>query len=110
LQTAPDGEENYLPAEEVQKLLEVASRFRGNVINETIFIEDKLHKYLASHCRDGSKKSDELRKMTIERKARRFRSVVAKNDVPDAQDNLIYLAHGSLMDQFGCRPSKVMRL
>jgi hypothetical protein len=82
LQTAADGEENYLPAEEVQKLLEVASRFRGDVINETIFIEDKLHKYLASHCRDGSKKSDELRKMTFERKARRFRSVAAKNDVP----------------------------
>jgi hypothetical protein len=57
-------------------------RFRGDVINETIFIEDKLHKYLASQCRDGSKKSDELRKMTFERKARRFRSVVAKNDVP----------------------------
>jgi hypothetical protein len=37
LQTAADGEENYLPAEEVQKLLEVASRFRGDVINETSF-------------------------------------------------------------------------
>jgi hypothetical protein len=69
LQTGPDDEDDYLPAEEAQKLLEVASRFRGDVINETVYIEDKLHKYLARYFRNDPKKSDELRKMTFEKKA-----------------------------------------
>jgi hypothetical protein len=96
LQTAP-GEEADLPPEETQKLLEGVSRFRGDVINETIYIEYKLEKYLA---RNDPKKSDKLEKMTFAKKAKRFRSVAKEGP----QDDLIYLvgfrntlAHGKLI-------------
>ena len=69
LEIGPD-EDAYLPHEKVQKLLKQASRIRGDVITQLVFIDDKLNQYLARYFCNNPKKGDELRSMTFNRKAR----------------------------------------
>ena len=105
-QTAP-GEDADLPGEEAQKLVQEASRFRGDVVNQVVYIEDKLNQYFARYFHDSSEKSEKLQSRPFDRKARRFRSIVrgaATNDVPGPEDDLIWLgelrntrAHGKLI-------------
>jgi hypothetical protein len=47
LQTAP-GEDVDLAGEEAQKLVQEASRFRGDVVNQVVYIEDKLNQLFRS--------------------------------------------------------------
>jgi hypothetical protein len=113
LQTGPD-EDAYLPPEKVQKLLKRASGFRGDVINQLVFIDDKLRQYLDRYFCDNPKKRDELRSMTFNRIARVFRAIVAKKNVPNPADDLIYLgqfrdslAHGMLIYEPRTRQLKI---
>jgi hypothetical protein len=106
LQTAP-GEDADLPGEETKKLVQEASKFRGDVVNQVVYIEDKLNQYFARYFHDNPEKSEKLQSRPFDRKARQFRSIVrstATNDVPGPQDDLIWLgelrntlAHGKLI-------------
>ncbi len=100
------GESPYDPEpEEVRNLVEVGNRFRGNLINETVYIEDKLEKYLAKHFHNDPKKGNKLpEEMSFDQKLKEFRSTPAANNFPGLRDDLSYLnrlrntlAHGKLI-------------
>ena len=60
LQVAP-GEDAHLLDEKAEELLQAASRFRGEVINQIVIIEGKLDQYLGNYfCGDQQKKDDFL--------------------------------------------------
>jgi hypothetical protein len=48
-ETSPDESPYEAESEKVRDLVEVGNRFRGNLIHETVYIEDKLEKYLKKH-------------------------------------------------------------
>ena len=98
------GDDLDLPPEKAKRLINRASRFRGEVVNQMVFIEHKLTEYLARCFRDMPKKRAELDSMKFNRKARIFQAIVAMRNVPTPADDLIYLgefrdtlAHGTLI-------------
>ena len=54
--------------EKLRNSVEVGNRFRGDVINETVYIEDKLEQCLAKHFHNHPKKLNKLPKMSFDQK------------------------------------------
>jgi hypothetical protein len=73
LQTTPD-EDAQLSDEKTEELLQAASRFRGDVINQIVVIEGKVDQCLANYFCDDHKKKDDLLWLVLRQRAIGFSS------------------------------------